>query len=114
MMTKAQMFITFIVILAATVSTRFLPYLIFPQGKKTPAFVSFLGKYLAPAVFGLLIVYCFRNTDLLTPFSRGGGHGIPELIAAAVVIGTFLWKRSMVLSMAAGTILYMLMMQLIF
>lgn len=113
-MTDTQMIITFAVVAAATVATRFLPYLLFPQGKKTPAFVGYLGKYLAPAVFGLLIVYCFRNTDLLTSFSQGGSHGIPELIAAAVVIGTFLWKRSMILSMAAGTVLYMVLLQLVF
>lgn len=113
-MTKAQMIITVAVILAATVSTRFLPYLIFPQGRKTPDFVKYLGRYLAPAVFGLLIVYCFRNTDLLTPFRQGGSHGIPELIAAAVVIVTFLWKRSMILSMAAGTVLYMVLVQAVF
>ena len=71
-------------------------------------------KVLGPAVFGLLVVYCFRNTDLFTPFALGGTHGIPELIGLLVTSVLFCWKRNMMVSMLAGTVAYMLLVQLVF
>lgn len=108
-MTDTEMLITILVVVAATVFTRFIPYILFPQGRKTPPFVTYLGKYLAPAVFGLLIVYCLRNVNF-----TGGSFGIPELLSVAVVIVTYVWKRQMLLSMAGGTALYMLLVQTVF
>lgn len=108
-MTHTQMLITLAVIVAGTVLTRFLPYIAFPEGRKIPDYVLYLGKVLAPAVFGLLVVYCLRNVRFTC-----GTYGIPEIIALAVVVVTFLWKRSMLLSMAAGTILYMVLVQAVF
>jgi len=89
--------------------TRFLPFLIFPASKPTPKFISYLGRVLPPAVFGLLVVYCLKNVDLLAR-----GHGIPELIAILFVIILHLSFRQMLLSIAGGTALYMLLVQLVF
>ncbi len=114
MLTASQMILTIAVIVMATILTRFLPYIAFPEGRKIPEFILYLGKVLAPAVFGLLVVYCLRNVDLLTPFSQGGTHGIPEAIALVSVIASFLWKKSMALSIAAGTIVYMILVQAVF
>lgn len=108
-MTTTQKIITIAVVVLATVLTRFLPYILFPQGRKTPPVINYLGKVLAPAVFGFLVIYCLRNVDF-----TGGYFGIPEIIASAVVIATFVWKQQMVLSMAAGTILYMILVQTVF
>lgn len=113
-MTSKEMIITFLVIWLGTVLTRFLPYIIFPEGRKVPEFVHYLGKVLGPAVFGLLIVYCLRNTDLTTSFADGGSHGIPEILASLATLLTYRWKKQMILSMAAGTILYMVLVQLVF
>ena len=65
-MTLTQQIITVAVVIAATVFTRFIPYIAFPEGKKIPDFVHYLGKYLAPAVFGMLVVYCFKNVSFTT------------------------------------------------
>ncbi len=92
-----------------TVITRFTPYILFPEGREVPPFVTYLGKTLAPAVFGLLVVYCFRNVSFLT-----GTHGIPELISLGVVVALYVWKRGMVIPMLGGTICYMLLVQLVF
>lgn len=104
------MAITVAVVVLATVLTRFLPYLLFPEGKVVPDYVKYLGKVLAPAIFGLLVVYCLRNTHFISSSS----HGIPEIAGCAIVILTFLWKKNMLISMAAGTVLYMLLVQFIF
>ena len=108
-MTSFQIFITIAAVVLGTVLTRFLPYICFPQGKKTPRYITYLGRVLAPAVFGLLVIYCLRDVRF-----TGGTFGIPELVSIAVVVLTFLWKRQMLLSMASGTILYMILVQTVF
>ena len=108
-MTLTQQLLTIAVVALGTMLTRFLPFLIFPGGKETPKFVQYLGKALPGAVFGLLVVYCLKHVNLLA-----GSHGIPEAIAIAVVIALHLWKRQMLLSVAGGTICYMLLVQLVF
>lgn len=92
-----------------TAMTRFLPFLIFPGDRPVPKYVQYLGKVLPSAVFGLLVVYCLRNVNILS-----GSHGIPELISIAAVAGLHLWKRQMLLSIAGGTVCYMLLVQLVF
>lgn len=109
-MTKTQMVITVAVVVLATVLTRFTPYILFPEGRVVPKYVRYLGKVLAPAVFGLLVVYCLRNTHFISSPS----HGLPEILACLAVTLTFLWKRNMMLSMAAGTVLYMVLVQVVF
>ncbi|MDD6789660.1 MAG: AzlD domain-containing protein [Lachnospira sp.] len=94
---------------AATAATRFLPYVLFPEGRKVPAVVMYLGKVLGPAVFGMLVVYCLRNVDMASP-----SHGIPELIACLVTVALYVWKRNMVLPMAGGTLCYMILLHTVF
>lgn len=108
-MNLTQQLLTIAVVAFGTVITRFLPFLIFPAGKPTPKFVQYLGKYLPPAVFGLLVIYCLKNVNFLT-----GSHGIPEMIAVAVVVALHLWKKQLLLSVAGGTVCYMLLVQLVF
>ena len=108
-MSVTQQILTVAVVALGTMLTRFLPFLIFPAGKPTPKFIQYLGKFLPPAVFGLLVVYCLKGVRLLTsPF------GIPEAIAIAAVVALHLWKRQLLLSIAGGTICYMLLVQLVF
>lgn len=77
--------------------------------KPTPKYIQYLGKVLPAAVFGLLVVYCLKDVSIFS-----GSHGLPELIAIAVVVLLYLWKRQMLLSIAGGTICYMLLVQLVF
>ncbi|MGI6111598.1 MAG: branched-chain amino acid transporter permease [Bilifractor sp.] len=113
-MTTTQMAITVLICVLGTVFTRFIPYIIFPEGRKVPAYVEYLGKVLGPAVFGILVVYCIRNTDFVTSFANGGTHGIPELASIAVTILVFRLRRQMVPAMIAGTALYMIFVQVVF
>lgn len=108
-MSVTEQIITIAMVALGTMLTRFLPFLLFPAGKPTPRYVQYLGKALPGAVFGLLVVYCLKNVSLLS-----GSHGLPELIAILVVAGLHLWKRQMLLSIAGGTICYMLLVQLVF
>lgn len=108
-MTLAQQIITIAAVALATLLTRFIPFLVFPAGKPTPAYIRYLGKALPAAVFGLLVVYCLKNVDITS-----GSRGVPELISIAVVTALHMWKHQMLLSIAGGTICYMLLVQLVF
>ena len=94
---------------AGTQLTRWLPFWLFPEKKQPPAVVAYLGKVLPPAMMGLLVVYCFKGVHWLS-----GTHGLPELIATAVVVLLHSWKRNVLASIAGGTAVYMLLVQLVF
>ncbi len=109
---KLSVIQTIVIILAISAGTqisRWLPFLAFSGKKETPQFVKYLGRVLPPALMGLLAVYCFKNTDVLS-----GSHGLPELIATAVVIATYQWKENLLISVGGGTVVYMLLVQFVF
>ena len=108
-MTITQQIITVAVVVLGTMTTRFLPFLIFPEGKEPPAVITYLGTVLPYAVIGLLVVYSLKNVNPLAE-----SHGIPEAIAIAVIVILHIWKRNMLLSIAGGTALYMVLLQLVF
>lgn len=108
-MTVAEQIITIAIIALATMLVRFLPFMLFPAGRSTPKYIQYLGKVLPAAVFGLLVVYCLKDVSIFS-----SSHGLPELIAIAVVILLHLWRRQMLLSIAGGTVCYMLLVQLVF
>ena len=101
--------ITVALIILATLIMRFIPFILFPDNKPTPKFIHYLGVVLPGAVFGLLMIYALKGVSLLD-----GSHGLPELIGIAVTAGVHLWKKQMLLSISAGTICYMLLVQLVF
>lgn len=109
MLTNTQMLLFVLVAAAAIQLTRAIPFLLFPGGKKTPAFIIYLGKVLPYAIIALLVVYCFQNTVVLSY-----PYGLPEVIAAAAVVAVHLWKHNNLLSIGGGTVLYMLLVQLVF
>lgn len=108
-MTLYQQIITIGLCIAGTMLTRFLPFIVFRENKKTPAYIQYIGKFLPSAVFGMLVVYCLKNVNILQ-----GSHGLPEAISILVTGGLHIWKRQMLLSIAAGTICYMLLMHFVF
>ena len=108
-MTNVQALITILAIAVGTQFTRWLPFWLFPEKKDPPAVVLYLGKVLPPAMMGLLVVYCLRSVSWLSV-----PHGAPELIAIAAVAGLHLWKRNVLLSIAGGTVLYMVLVQAVF
>ena len=100
--------VTILMAVLGTVITRFLPFIVFPESKRPPRVVEYLGKVLPYAMGGLLVVYSLKN---VTPFS--GTHGIPEAVAIAVIVALHVWKRNMLLSIAGGTAVYMLLVQVV-
>ena len=90
-----------------TILLRFLPFLVFR--KKVPPCITYLGRVLPPAIIGMLVIYCLKDTVITSaPF------GLPELIAGVMVVLLQAWKRNALLSILCGTIVYMRLIQLVF
>ncbi len=108
-MTLTQRIVTIALCALATLITRFLPFLVFSPQRPTPKYIQYLGKALPAAIFGMLVIYCLKNVSLFT-----GSHGLPELLAIAATAAIHLWKRQMLLSVAGGTVFYMILVQWVF
>jgi len=104
-----QAFIIIAVLALGTAITRFLPFVFFPNAASAPRYVIYLGKLLPTAAISLLVVYCLRYVSFIA-----APHGVPEAFAIAVVAGLHIWKKNTLLSIAAGTVVYMLLIQFVF
>lgn len=109
LMSLTEQIITIGIVIAVTVFTRAIAFWLFPEGKKTPPFIMYLGKALPPAVFGMLVIYCLKDCSLLSQT-----HALPELLSIALITVVHVWKRNMFVSIASGTICYMLFIQFVF
>lgn len=107
-MTLWQQILTIAAVVLGTMTTRFLPFLLFPEGKQPPPFVRYLGTVLPAAVMGLLVIFCLKDAVFTS------WHGLPEIIAILVVVLLHRWKKNIFLSIAGGTILYMVLVQQVF
>lgn len=108
-MPLGQQIITISLCIFGTMVTRFFPFLVFTEKRRTPAFIQYIGKYLPSAIFGMLVVYCLKDVEFLH-----GNHGLPELISILVTATLHIWKRQMLLSIAGGTMCYILLIHFIF
>jgi len=108
-LSAAQTMIIILTIAIGTVITRALPFIIFPANRATPKYIVYLGKVLPYAVIGFLVVYCLKGVSLTKfPF------GLPETIAIILIALLHYWKNNTLLSIGAGTVIYMFLMQVIF
>ncbi len=108
LLTTTQSLILIGFIALGTQITRALPFILFPENKKTPRYIIYLGKVLPYAAMGLLVVYCLKNVSLLV-----SPYGLPEAIAILCVAVLHLWKKNTLLSIGTGTVVYMVLVQLI-
>lgn len=92
-----------------TILTRALPFWIFGGKKQLPETVNYLGRVLPPAIMAILVVYCLKNVDVFQ-----GSRGLPEFMAVGLVAVLHLWKKNTLLSIGAGTVFYMALVQLVF
>ena len=106
-MTMFYQVVTILIAAAATLLTRFLPFLIF-QGKKIPKALDYLGFALPASVFGMILVYALKDTVVLSyPFA------LPEVLGLLVTTVVYLWKKNTLLSIALGTVFYMFLIQVV-
>ena len=92
-----------------TFATRIVPVLIFGRGEKVPDYILYLGKVVPFTAMGLLIIYCLKDVPVLE-----APHALPEIISLIIVSLSYLWKRNTIFSVVIGTVIYMLLVQLVF
>lgn len=108
-LTPVEIIITIVAVALGAMATRFTPFVLFPEGRKPPEVVTYLGRVLPPVMMGLLVVYCLKSVSILA-----SPHGLPELISIAFIVVIHLWRKNVLLSIGCGTALYMLLVQKIF
>ncbi len=107
-MTDLHGILTVAVIALVTAALRFLPFAVLRR-REVPKFIAYLGTVLPFAIMGMLVVYCLRNIS----FGAVSAY-LPELLACGLVVGVHVWKRNTLLSILSGTVLYMVLVQLVF
>ncbi len=109
-MTETKYAIIQIIIMALlTAAIRFAPFVLFPENKKKPKFITYLGTVLPYAIIGMLVIYCFKNLCF-----SAYPHGLPEIIAGIIVVLLHVWKKNTLLSVFGGTAIYMILINFIF
>lgn len=108
MLTTSKMLITILVAGMCTFATRLIPFAAFGN-RKVPEIVKYLGKIMPPAIIGVLITYCTKDS-----YSLEINTILPQLLGIAITAGMHLWKKNTLLSISVGTISYMLMIHYIF
>lgn len=108
-MYNSYTWIAIAVIALVTALIRFLPFVIFNGNRKTPAIINKLGKTLPYAIMGMLVVYCLKGVNFLSP-----SGWVPSLIACVVVGILYVWKRNTLISIISGTVCYMVLVQMVF
>ena len=108
-MNQFNVFLTILVIALVTATLRFLPFLIFDNGRQVPEFIIYLGRVLPYSIMAMLVVYCLKNVSVTeAPF------GLPELISVSLVAVLHIWKRNTLVSIIGGTVCYMILIQFVF
>lgn len=97
-MTEMPLYEQVLTIAVCVLATRMVPFFLFRPGKTLSAYIQYLGKALPSAVFALLVVYSLKDIHFFS-----GNHGVPEALSLAVTVAVHMWRRNMLLSMAAGT-----------
>lgn len=108
-MTLTQEIITIAMGVLGVHFCRLLPFWIFPANRPVPEYIRYLGRVLPAAMFGMLVIYCYKNVDVFS-----GYRGAADFIAGAITLALHLWRKNMFLSMSAGTLLYMFLVQAVF
>lgn len=108
-LTPVQTFVIICMVTLGTVITRFLPFILFPGHKENHPYITYLGEVLPFSAIGLLVVYCLKGVNVLNP-----PFGLPEAIAISCIAVLHYWKNNALLSIGAGTAIYMVMVQFIF
>ena len=93
-----------------TIALRAFPFLMFSGNRPVPPVIRYIGKVLPPAAIAMLIIYCYCSAYQGKSFASGG-FGLPELAASILVVALQIWKHNPLLSIIAGTVLYMVIIQ---
>ena len=107
--TTSQSLIIFGILALITFLRRATPFILFPDNKETPKYIEYLGKVLPNTIIAMLVVYCLKDVNIFTY-----PNALPEIISIVAIVILHLWKRSTLLSVGGGTVIYMVLVQTVF
>lgn len=105
-MTDVYALLMIFLVAGLTFLTRYLPFALFGNLKRPSAALADLGQILPPAVIAILVVYCLKTVSF-----QASSSWIPQFAAVLAVALLHLWKRNNLLSIGAGTVFYMVLVQ---
>lgn len=107
-METGRIIITILVAAVITFGLRALPFLVFQGQRQMPERLKRLGAVLPSSIMAVLIVYCLKDagSDVINV-------GVPKVLATAVVAVSYRWKHNVLLSIVAGTVLYMVLIKIV-
>ena len=108
-LTTGQTLIIIFLAALATMTTRFLPFIVFKGNGSTNSYIKYLGQVLPYSAMGLLVVYCLRNVNFTV-----SPYGLPEAISILSIAILHYWKENTLLSIGGATVIYMVLVQRIF
>lgn len=108
-LTDTQTFIIICMVTLGTMTTRFLPFIIFKKTNSENSYISYLGQVLPFAAIGLIVVYCLKDISF-----KSSTLWVPELIAVTATSVIHYLKENTLLSISIGTIIYMILVQVVF
>lgn len=108
-LTPIQTFIIICMVTFGTMIMRFLPFILFKGTKSNNSYISYLGQVLPYAAIGLLVVYCLKSVSF-----KSFIYWIPQAIAIICIIVLHYWRENTLLSIGAGTVIYMVLVQFVF
>lgn len=106
--TNKQLFLFLGLVSLATIFTRVLPFILFPENKKIPRYIKYLSDVLPYTIIGMLVVYCLKDISF-----RVSPYAIPEIISIALITILHLWKKNTLLSIGIGSLLYIILIRLV-
>ena len=84
---------------AVNYALRALPFLLFAgKDREIPKWITRFGDLVSPVIIGALIFYSYSGLQWRTAW---------PYLAGALVVGLQLWRRNALVSIVAGTVLYM-------
>jgi len=108
-LTPVQTLIIVLAVSIGTMVTRFLPFLVFKKANSDSSYIGYLSRVLPYSAIGLLVVYCLKYISFKSP-----ARWLPEIISIACITGLHCWKENTLLSIGAGTVIYMVLVQFVF
>lgn len=97
------------VVSLCTMLLRAFPFLVFGGKKEVPGVVRYLGAVLPASIMAVLVVYCLKGIQF-----QALANWLPAILASVLVVILHVWKKNILLSIALGTICYMVLIQVIF
>ncbi len=105
----AYSFAVIAVVSFCTILLRAFPFLIFGGKREVPSLVKYLGDVLPASIMAVLVVYCFKSINL-----QATANWLPAILAGILVAVLHLWRKNILLSIGAGTVCYMILIQMVF